>query len=296
MVEDFAISKNIHNLANICYDYKELIKLNIKLREGRTRMDFKHLLYSQVNSIGIVQLNRPDSFNAFNMEMFHELNELLDEIIKDDSILAVVIKGNAKFFGAGADLREVINYDSLEVRHYIEKAHNMGYKFLKMKKPTIASISGFCLGGGCELAICCDFRIADETAVFGLPEINLGIFPAGGGTQRLARIVGNAKARELILTGDIIDSKEALAIGLITKLVSPAELEEATMKLARKLSRKPPLAVEMVKELLDISQHIDPTTGTYMEREKFSVLFSSEDKDEGMKAFLEQRRPVFKGR
>lgn len=259
-------------------------------------MDYKHLIFTQADSIGVVQLNRPDSFNAFNMEMFHELNELLDEIVKDDDIRVIVIKGTDKFFGAGADLREVINYDSLEVRQYIEKAHNMGYKFLKMKKPTIASISGFCLGGGCELAISCDFRIADETAIFGLPEINLGIFPAGGGTQRLARVVGYAKARELILTGDIIDSNEALKIGLITKLVPAAEIEEATMKLARKLSRKPPLAVEMIKELLDVSQHIDPTTGTYMEREKFSVLFSSEDKDEGMNAFLEGRRPVFKGK
>ncbi|HZJ85023.1 MAG TPA: enoyl-CoA hydratase/isomerase family protein [Syntrophomonadaceae bacterium] len=259
-------------------------------------MDFKYLLFSQVGAIAIVQLNRPDSFNAFNMDMFHELNMAIDQISKDDTIRVLVIKGNEKFFGVGADLREVINYDSLEIRNYIEQAHAMGYKLIKMKKPSIASISGFCLGGGLELSIGCDIRIASDTAMFGLPEVNLGVFPAGGGTQRLARIIGNPKARELILTGDIIDNKQALEIGLINNLVPQAELEETTMKLARKLSRKPPLAIEMIKELMDISEHLDPAIGTYMEREKFSVLFSSQDKNEGMNAFLEGRRPVFKGK
>lgn len=259
-------------------------------------MEFKTIIYTKKDSIATIQLNRPDSLNAFNMEMFNEMDVVLEEIKHDDSIKAVVVKGNDQVFGAGADLREVVNYGALEVRKYIEQAHVIGLKLYKLTKPTIASIAGFCLGGGCEFSLSCDIRIAADNAVFGLPEVNLGIFPAGGGTQRLARIVGSAKARELILTGDIIDSNRALDIGLVNNVVPLAELEEATMKLARKLSRKPPLAVEMIKDLMDLSQHLDPNIGTAMEREKFAVLFDSEDKTEGMQAFLEGRRPVFKGK
>lgn len=259
-------------------------------------MEFKTIIYSEKDAIAVIQFNRPDAFNAFNMEMLEEMDVVLEKIKNDDNIRAVVIKGNDEIFAAGADLREVINYGPLEIRSYIEKAHAMGLKLYKLSKPTIASIAGFCLGGGCELSLSCDMRIAADNAAFGLPEINLGIFPAGGGTQRLARIVGYSVARELILTGDIFDSNRALEIGLVNKVVPLADLEEATMKLARKLSRKPPLAVGMIKELMDYSQHLDPNIGSAIEREKFSVLFASEDKTEGMKAFFEGRKPVFKGK
>lgn len=259
-------------------------------------MDFKNIIYDQKDATAIIQFNRPDDLNAFNLEMLEEMDIVLEKVKNDDNIKSLVLKGNEEVFAAGADLREVINYGPLEVRNYIEKAHAMGLKLYRLNKPTIASIAGFCLGGGCELSLSCDMRIAADNAVFGLPEINLGIFPAGGGTQRLARIVGNAVARELILTGDIINNERALEIGLVNKVVPLGELEQVTMKLARKLSRKPPLAVAMIKELMDLSQHLDPNIGTAIEREKFAVLFASEDKTEGMKAFFEGRKPVFKGK
>lgn len=259
-------------------------------------MDLKNIIYSKEEAVAFVQFNRPEAFNAFNLEMLDEMAWVMEDIISDDTIRAVILKGNDQVFSGGADVRDFVDYGPLEVREYIEKAHQIGYKLFSLPKPTIASLAGFVLGGGCEMAMTCDIRIAAENAKLGFPEINLGIFPAGGGTQRLARLVGCARARELILTGDIIDSRTALEYTLVNKVVPLEELEEATLKLARKLSRKPPLAVQMVKELLDLSQHLDPYVGTKLEREKFAVLFASEDKTEGMRAFLEGRKPNFTGR
>lgn len=259
-------------------------------------MDLKNLIYSHQEDIAIIQFNRPEAFNAFNSEMLMEMGAVLDNIQADSSIRAVVIKGNDQVFSGGADVRDFLNYGPLDVREYIELAHQIGYRLFHLPKPTIASMAGFALGGGCEMAMTCDLRIAADNAKFGFPEINLGIFPAGGGTQRLARLVGCARARELILTGDIIDSQLACNYTLVNKVVPLAELEETTMKMARKLSRKPPLAIQMAKELLDLSQHLDPYVGTKVEREKFAVLFATEDKTEGMQAFLEGRKPVFTGR
>lgn len=258
-------------------------------------MEFKTIIFEKDEAIATVQLNRPGAMNAFNLEMLTELSAVFDEISGDDSIRVMILKGSDKVFAAGADIRDFVDYGPLEVRHYIEQAHSMGAKLGHMPKPTIASMAGLALGGGCEIALSCDFRIAADNCKFGFPEINLGIFPAGGGTQRLARVVGCARARELILTGDIIDSQRAEQIGLVSMVVPADQLEEATQKLARKLSRKPPLAVPMIKELLELSEHLDTAIGTMMEREKFSVLFATEDKTEGMSAFLEGRKADFKG-
>lgn len=259
-------------------------------------MAWKNILYSQEDAVAIVQFNRPQAMNAFNMEMLDEMDEVMKVITADDTIRAVVLKGNDGVFSVGADVRDFVDYGPLEVREYIEKAHQIGYKLFSLPKPTIASIAGFALGGGCEMAMTCDLRIAADNAKLGFPEINLGIFPAGGGTQRLARLVGCSRARELILTGDIIDSNLSMQYALVNKVVPLENLEEATMKMARKLSRKPPMAVQMVKELLDLSQHLDPYVGTKLEREKFAVLFASQDKTEGMTAFLEGRKPNFTGK
>lgn len=259
-------------------------------------MEFNTIIFEKNESIATVQFNRPGSMNAFNLEMLNELTAVFDEIARDDSIRVMILKGSDKVFAAGADIRDFVHYGSLEVRNYIEQAHAMGVKLNRMPKPTIASMAGLALGGGCEIALGCDFRIAADNCKFGFPEINLGIFPAGGGTQRLARVVGCARARELILTGDIIDSNRAEQIGLVSMVVPADQLEEATLKLARKLSRKPPLAVAMIKDLLELSEHLDTSIGTMMEREKFSVLFATEDKTEGMSAFLEGRKAVFKGK
>jgi enoyl-CoA hydratase len=259
-------------------------------------LDLKTIRLEKNEAIATVQLNRPDALNALNLEMLMELSAVLDDIASDNSIRVMILKGSDKVFAAGADIRDFVDYGPLEVRHYIEQAHSMGKKLGGLPKPTIASMAGLALGGGCELALSCDLRIAADNCKFGFPEINLGIFPAGGGTQRLARIVGCARARELILTGDFIDSQRAEQIGLVSQVVPLDQLEKATQKMARKLSRKPPLAVPMIKDLLDLSEHLDSSIGTMMEREKFSILFATEDKTEGMSAFMEGRKPVFKGK
>lgn len=259
-------------------------------------VELNTLIYTKEAPFAMVQFNRPESLNALNLEMLNELSTVLDDVASDDTIRVMILKGNEQLFAAGADIRDFVDYGPLEVRRYIELAHDMGTKLSSLNKPTIASMAGFALGGGCELAMTCDIRIAADNCRIGLPEINLGIFPAGGGTQRLARLVGCARAKELILTGDILDSAQALEIGLVNKVVPIADLEEATLKLAQKLSRKPPLAVQMIKDLLDLSQHLDPKIGIAMEREKLAVLFATEDKTEGMAAFLEGRKAVFQGK
>lgn len=259
-------------------------------------MDFRTIILTKDETIATIQLNRPDALNAFNLQMLQEISTALDEVAGDNSIRVLILKGSDKVFAAGADIRDFVDYGPLDVRNYIEQAHIMGTKLSRLPKPTIASMAGLALGGGCEISLSCDVRIAADNCKFGFPEINLGIFPAGGGTQKLARIVGYARAREMILTGDFIDSQRAEQIGLVSKVVPADQLEEATQKMARKLSRKPPLAVPMIKDLLDLSEHLDSTIGTMMEREKFSVLFATEDKTEGMSAFIEGRKAVFKGK
>lgn len=259
-------------------------------------MGLHTLIYGKEGPVATIGFNRPESLNAINMEVLIELSEVLDDIKADDSIRVVILKGNEQVFAAGADIRDFMNYGPLEVRNYIQMAHHMGNKLNDLPQATIASIAGFAVGGGWELAMSCDLRIAADNALFGLPEINLGLFPAGGGTQRLTRLVGYSRAKEIILTGDLFDSQKALAMGVVSQVVPSHELNEATQKLARKLSRKPPVAVQMIKELLDLSQHLDPHIGVMMEREKFAVLFATEDKNEGIQAFLEGRKAVFKGK
>lgn len=259
-------------------------------------MEFKTILYSKQNGIATVQLNRPEVMNAINGELLIETGRVLDEIAADDEVKVIIVKGSDKVFAAGADIRDFVDFTPLDAHQYLDTVQVTMNKISKLSKPTIASISGFALGGGCELAMACDIRIASDTARFGLPEINLGIFPGGGGTQRLAKLVGTGKAKELILTGDIFDSQTALQLNLINYLVPQAELEQRTNKLAKKLSFKPPVALRMAKELIDLSTDVDIATGLMMEKEKFAYLFATEDKYEGMKAFIEGRKPVFKGR
>jgi enoyl-CoA hydratase len=263
---------------------------------GGVDMDFKTILLTKKDGIATVQLNRPNVMNAINGELLTETSVALDDIASDDEIKVAVVKGSDKVFAAGADIRDFVDFNPLDAHRYLDQVQVTMNKLAGLAKPTIASISGFALGGGCELAMACDIRLADDTARFGLPEISLGIFPGGGGTQRLAKLVGMGKAKELILTGDIFDAETALRLGLINILVPQANLEEQTYKLAKKLSFKPPLALRMAKELINISFEVDMATGLMMEKEKFSCLFATEDKVEGMKAFLEGRKPAFKGR
>jgi enoyl-CoA hydratase/carnithine racemase len=190
-------------------------------------MGFNTIVFSKDDAIATIQLNRPEAMNAINLQMLQEISTALDEIASDNNIRVLVLNGSDKVFAAGADIRDFVDYGPLEVRDYIQQAHLMGAKLNRLPKATIACMAGLALGGGCEIALGCDFRIAADNCKFGFPEINLGVFPAGGGTQRLARVVGCSRAKELILTGEIIDSQRAEQIGLVTKVVPADQLDSA---------------------------------------------------------------------
>jgi len=259
-------------------------------------VEFETIHYSKADAVATVQLNRPEALNAINDQVLDELSIVNDYIANDNEIRVLVIKGNTDAFAAGADIKSFVDYSPREAHQYLTKVQISMNKLMALGKPSIASIAGYALGGGCEMALACDIRIAADNALFGLPEINLGIIPGGSGTQRLTRLVGEGKAKELIFLGEIFDARKALELGLINALVPLANLEEETMKLARKLCRKPPVAIRTAKELIQLSYDVDIYTGLMMEKEKFAYLFSTEDQREGMLAFLEGRKAIFKGK
>lgn len=259
-------------------------------------MEFKTVIYTKDSGIATVQLNRPEVLNAINEEVLQELEVVVDDISTDDKVKVLVVKGNENAFAAGADIKTFVAYNPRDAHQYIYRVQVTMNKLLALGKPTIASIAGYALGGGCEMALACDLRIAADTACFGLPEINLGIVPGGSGTQRLTRLIGEGKAKELIFLGEIFSAKQAFQLDLVNFLVPLANLEDETLKLARKLSKKPPIAVRTAKELIHLSYDVDIYTGLMMEKEKFAYLFSTDDQKEGMQAFLEGRKATFKGR
>lgn len=259
-------------------------------------MELRTVNYWKDDEIATVQLNRPEVLNAINEDVLADLAEVTRSIINDDKIRVVVLTGNEQAFAAGADIKSFVAYNPSDAHKYIHKVQKGMSQLLSLGKPTIASIAGYAVGGGCELAMVCDLRIAADNAVFGLPEINLGIVPGGGATQRLTRLVGEGKAKELVFLGSMINAQKALEYGIINFLVPLADLKEETMKLARKLCRKPPVAIQAAKELINLSFDVDIYNGLMMEKEKFAYLFSTEDQKEGMNAFLEGRKADFKGR
>lgn len=259
-------------------------------------MDFKTIIYTKDSGIATVQINRPEVLNAIDEDVLIDLSQAMDDIVRDDAVRVLVVKGNKDAFAAGADIKSFVNYSPRDAHEYIFQVQISMNKLMAIGKPSIASISGYALGGGCEMALACDIRIAADNAVFGLPEINLGIIPGGSGTLRLTRLVGEGKAKELIYLGEIFNAKKALELGVINRLVPLEELEAETLKLARKLTRKPPIALRTAKELIQLSYDVDIHTGLMMEKEKFGYLFSTEDQREGMLAFLEGRKASFQGK
>ncbi|MCR4400583.1 MAG: enoyl-CoA hydratase-related protein [Syntrophomonadaceae bacterium] len=259
-------------------------------------MELKTLLYEKADGVATITLNRPKAFNALNDELMGELDRLMDEVAADDEVKAVIITGNAKAFAAGGDIAYMASADPLKAEAFIALCHRAIDKIENLDKPVIAAIAGMALGGGCELAMGCDIRIAAEGAIIGQPEINLGIMPGAGGTQRLARLVGMGWAKQLIFSGENIDAETALRIGLVNKVV-PAEslLEEAT-KLAKKLAAKAPVAMRMAKKCINLGANVDLASGLVFEQKVWSFLFATADQKEGMAAFLEKRKPVFQGR
>lgn len=258
-------------------------------------MDFETILYKKEGGRGIVFFNRPDKLNALNRKVFEELTLVLQEMEKDPEVSVVILTGGPELFGAGADIQMLSGLKS-SAACYLFTGDNSSYALLEnLGKPTIASIGGFCLGGMLELALCCDFRIAAENAKFGLPEVKLGVLPGGGGTQRLPRLIGMTKAKELVFLGDFIDGREAYHLGLVNMVVPKDQLETETDKFAKRLMSRPPFGLRVIKGVMNAGINTSLKEGLEIERQGFTILFSTEDKKEGMAAFIEKRKPKFIG-
>lgn len=257
-------------------------------------MDYKHLLIKKEGHISILSINRPKQYNSISKEVIEELHKAIDEIKADDQCHVLIIRGEGSAFVAGADVSEMRGMDPIESRLFAESGLDLFRKIESMEKPSIAAVNGFALGGGCELSMACDIRIGSTKAKFGQPEVGLGITPGFGGTIRLSRLVGIAKAKELIFTGEIIKADEAFKIGLINHLVEPDQLMEKAMDMANKIAKNAQLAVRYSKTAINKNFEVDIDTGMEIEKNLFALCFSSEDQKEGMGAFLEKRKAEFK--
>lgn len=258
-------------------------------------MDNKFVLVEKrEDRIGILRLNRPKELNALNLELMLQLKDALVQFDEDEDILAIIITGGNRVFAAGADIKQMAGKGAIDMLKIDQ--FTTWDTIRRVKKPIIAAVSGFCLGGACELAMLCDMIIASETAQFGQPEINIGVMPGAGGTQRLLRAVGKARAMEMALTGRFIKADEAYEYGLINKIV-PAELciDEA-IKLAQNIASKSPIAVQLIKESINAGYESFLQDALVNERKNFYMLFATEDQKEGMNAFIEKRKPNFKGK
>ena len=251
----------------------------------------QNIIFEKIKKVGIIKLNRPKYLNALCDDLIIELNEILDNIENDNSISVVVLTGSEKAFAAGADISEMDNKDFIDV---FKKDFILPWERLsKFRKPTIAAVSGYALGGGCEIAMMCDIIIAAENAKFGQPEINLGTIPAAGGTQRLVRSIGKSKAMELILSGNTISAYEAKEYGLVSCIVPTELLVTKTLELATKIASKSLPVLIMAKEAVNRSYELSLEEGMKNERRLFQSTFSLIDRKEGMKAFLEKRKAKF---
>jgi enoyl-CoA hydratase len=261
-------------------------------------MAYKNLLIDREDNVAVLTINRPEKYNALNDEVVAELSAAMDELAADDEVRAVIVTGAGdKAFVSGADIGML---QGLKGPHEAiansRRGQAMTLKVENLRKPVIAALNGYALGGGLELAMACDIRLASETARVGQPEINLGISPGYGGTQRLSRLVGKGMAKLMIFTGDMIDAQEALRIGLVQKVVPQAELLGEAKGLAAKLAAKPPLTLSACKEAINLGLEVDLERGLATESLEFGALSATEDYHEGTSAFLEKRKPVFKGK
>jgi enoyl-CoA hydratase len=260
-------------------------------------MSFETILLEIERGVATITLNRPQRLNALNRRMFRELEEAFDRVAGDPLARVLVITGvGDRAFAAGADIQEFVDMGPVAALDFSRDGQRIFRKLETMPKPTIAAVNGFALGGGCELMMACDIAYAADTAKVGQPEITLGLIPGAGGTQRLSRLVGIQKAKELAMTGDMIPAGEALRIGLVCKVVPAAELMAEVQKLCDKILGKGGVALRMVKEAIEAGSQVDLAAGLEIESKSWSLCFTTDDHMEGVKAFLEKRTPKFMGR
>jgi enoyl-CoA hydratase len=252
------------------------------------------LLERPAEAVVLVRINRPEARNALNLEVRKLLSRYLTELSEDSTTRAVVITGNEKSFAAGADIKEMADLGTIEALQ--RGIHRLWQAIGSCRKPVIAAVSGYALGGGCELAMTCDIIVAGESASFGQPEVKIGILPGGGGTQRLTRAVGKYKAMKYVLTGELFSAREALDMGLVSEVVPDPEVEGRAIDLARQLAALPPLALQLAKEAVLAGMDAPLTSALALEAKSLQILFSSHDQKEGMRAFIEKRKPKFEGR
>ncbi|MGZ0050831.1 enoyl-CoA hydratase-related protein [Brevibacillus gelatini] len=256
-------------------------------------MAYEYILTASEDGIGIITLNRPKILNALNLQLVDELVAELERMDRDPDIRVIILTGNDKAFAAGADINEMAEASAIEIMKRDQFA--VWDRMSLISKPIIGAVSGFVLGGGCELMMNCDIVIASETAVIGQPEIKLGVMPGAGGTQRLTRAVGLRKAMEMLLTGEPISAKEALRYGLVNRVVPVEAYFQEARKLAKQIAAQPPLAVQVIKKAVHKADDLPLGEGMDYERNGFYLLLASEDRKEGMQAFLEKRKPRFTG-
>lgn len=260
-------------------------------------MELKNIIYEKKDGMATITINRPQALNVLNAETMMELISALEDAERDESVKVVLLTGaGEKAFCAGLDLKSVKEIQPAKMWELSRLLHKVTLTIEDIGKPVIAAINGFALGGGLEVAMACDLRLASENAKLGQPEVNVGLLPGGGGTQRLPRLIGKALAKELIFTGKMIDAKTAEAMGLINRVVPPDQLKSVAEEVAKDIMSKPPLAIKLSKYLVNISDHVDLRTGLACEAEAAGLMASTEDFKEGVNAFIEKRKPEFKGK
>jgi enoyl-CoA hydratase len=270
--------------------------LDTKIEE-HSKMELKYIIYEKSGGIATITLNRPEALNAFSKEVIEEILKALEDVKADENTRVVILTGaGEKAFSAGADIKAMKGMNALKARELSLMGEKLCDALENLEKPVIAAINGYALGGGLEVAMACDIRIASENARMGQTEINIGLIPGWGGTQRLTRLIGKTKAKELIFTGKIVDAKTAEQLGIVNMVVPTEKFRETVQQFAAELASKAPVALKVAKALINKGSEISLDAAIALEREGFGVVASTEDLQEGVSAFIEKRKPTFKGK